>query len=334
MTDFLIIRNKCDRATEYTNWIGEGMKAFLEAKGHSVVDLSDADASPEKVDQWLKFEDKKTKKAVIALDHGSVSKFYGEKNSDIAAVINLSNAEQLTKMLHVYTLACSTNANNGLGETAIARGCFSWLGYTEPVYAMKSQSFKDCIWSYVEAMTEGKTMEQCQQALYDAYAARKDQSFVYQYNQDRLLLRKHCCNMTINSHNREILSQKIGMQACNHSYVCAERGGLEPLIANRQWIQGWETFIMVHLGNQMVALQGCNGKYVCAEEAGSKPLIANRDQIRSWERFKYIDLGNGMFALAACNGKYVCAENYGKLPLIANRTKIDKWETFVLCPIE
>ena len=55
MADLLIIRNKCDIATEYTNWIGEGMKTYLEEKGHSVTDLSDAEASPEKVDEWLKY---------------------------------------------------------------------------------------------------------------------------------------------------------------------------------------------------------------------------------------------------------------------------------------
>jgi hypothetical protein len=202
MADFLIIRNKFDTATEYTNWIGEGMKAYLESKGHSVTDLSDADASPEKVEEWLKYDNKKTVKAVIALDHGSKDVFWGEKNGGAAQVINKANAEQLTKKLQVYTLACSTNADGGLGATAINKGCFSWLGYKEPVYAAKSQSFKDCIWSYMIAMAEAKTMEQCEQALKKAYQDRTGQSFIYQYNLDRLLLRKSASNMTINSHNR------------------------------------------------------------------------------------------------------------------------------------
>ncbi len=202
MVDILIIRNKCDTATNYTNWIGDGMKSYLESKGHSVTDLSDADASPEKVEEWLKYDNNKTMKAVIALDHGSNDIFWGEKNGNIAQVINLGNVEQLTKKLHFYTLACSTNADGGLGETAIQKGCFSWLGYKEPVYAMKSQSFKDCIWSYMESMAEGKTMEQCEAALKQAYASRTSESFVYQYNLDRLLLRKSSNNMTVNSHNR------------------------------------------------------------------------------------------------------------------------------------
>jgi hypothetical protein len=202
MADILIIRNKCDQATEYTNWIGEGMKDFLEGKGHSVMDLSDADASPAKVAEWLGYDAKKTVKALIALDHGSKDAFWGEQNNQLAAVITLANAEDLTKSLQVYTLACSTNANGGLGETAIKKGCFSWLGYTEPVYAAKSTSFKECIWSYMEAMAAGKTIEECEEELRKAYKSRTGQSFIYQYNLDRLLLRKRENNMTINSHNR------------------------------------------------------------------------------------------------------------------------------------
>jgi stress-induced morphogen len=200
--DFLIIRNKCDRATEYTNWIGEGMKEYLENKEYTVTDLSDANASPEKVREWLRYDKKKTRKAVIALDHGSTDAFWGEKNGQRAQVINLANCEELTKKLHVYTLACSTNAIGGLGDTAIKKGCLSWLGYTEPVYAAKSSLFKQCIWSYVEAMAKGKTVEECEQALRNAYRARRDHSFIYQYNLDRLLLRKSGNDVTINSSNR------------------------------------------------------------------------------------------------------------------------------------
>jgi hypothetical protein len=202
MVDFLIIRNKCDAATEYTNWIGEGMKQYLESKGHSVEDLSDTEASPEKVKDWLSCNNPKTMKAVIALDHGSDDAFWGEKTGKLAQVINTANVAELGKDLHVYTLACSTNADSGLGQKAIETGCFSWLGYTEPVYAANSQKFKDCIWSYMIAMAEGKTIEECENALRNAYLSCKNESFIYQYNLDRMLLRKSQNEMTINSHNR------------------------------------------------------------------------------------------------------------------------------------
>jgi hypothetical protein len=174
----------------------------LEGKGFSVTDLSDFDASPEKVEEWLKYDNMKTMKVVIALDHGSPNAFSGEKNNALAQVINLANAEELTKKLQIYTLACSTNADNGLGQNAVEKGCFSWLGYKEPVYAKKGQSFKDCIWSYIKAMAEGKTMEECETVLKKAYQDRTNESFIYQYNLDRMLLRKNQNNMTINSHNR------------------------------------------------------------------------------------------------------------------------------------
>jgi hypothetical protein len=202
MVDFLIIRNKCDTATEYTNWIGEGMKQYLESKGHSVADLSDAEASPEKVKEWLSNDNRKTMKAVIALDHGSNDAFWGEKDGILARVINMTNVTELGKKLHVYTLACSTNADGGLGERAIDTGCFSWLGYKEPVYAANSQKFKDCIWSYMVAMAEGKTIEECEDVLRNAYLSCKNESFIYQYNLDRMLLRKSQNDMTIQSHNR------------------------------------------------------------------------------------------------------------------------------------
>ena len=207
MADILIIRNKCDNATVSTNWIGEGMKAYLESKGHTVTDLSDAQASPENVNHWLNYSSKRTKKAVIALDHGSCEAFFGEKNNRPAQVITKTNAEEMTKELHVYTLACSTNGNNCVGQTAVEKCCYSWLGYTEVVYTMGKpnrpyQPFKDCIWSYMEAMAEGKTMEECEAALREAYENRKHLSPVFGHNLARLLLRKKQKGMTINSHNR------------------------------------------------------------------------------------------------------------------------------------
>jgi hypothetical protein len=212
MTDILIIRNKCDTATDYTNWVGDGLKSYLEGKGHTVTDLSDAQATPENVDHWLNYTDSRTKKLVIALDHGSCQAFYGEKNNSCVPVITLSNVQSMTKELHVYTLACSTNGNNCIGQKAIQSGCYSWLGYITPVYAMKYVPFKECIWSYIEALADGKTLEQAEAALRKAYEDRKSLSFVFGYNLDRLLLRKSQSNMTINSHNRGAkwqMNQKI-----------------------------------------------------------------------------------------------------------------------------
>lgn len=201
--DILIIRNNCDPATSSTNWIGEGLKSHLEGKGFSVTDLSDAQASPANVTNWLKYNNKKTKKLVIALDHGSCSAFYGELSNNPVPVIDKNNAEDLTKDLHVYTFACATNGNNCVGQTVIEKGCNSWLGYTEPVYVIHHQSLKDCIWSYIDALADGKTLEQAESILKQAYKDRFSIHWIFKYNLDRLLLRKKTIsNMTINTYNR------------------------------------------------------------------------------------------------------------------------------------
>ncbi|AFL75563.1 hypothetical protein [Thiocystis violascens] len=127
--DILIIRNKADAATIGTHAIGDGLKSHLESKGFSVTDLSDEQASPENVNLWLSSNPIQTKKLVVALDHGSCTAFYGEKNGEVTAVITQSNCEDLTKQLHVYTFACLTNGDNCVGQTAISKGCYSWLGY-------------------------------------------------------------------------------------------------------------------------------------------------------------------------------------------------------------
>lgn len=237
MNDILFIRNKCDQATEYTHWIGNGLKAFIESKGHTVTELSDAQATPENVSYWLSYNNARVKKAIIAFDHGSNDAFYGEKNNQCTAVITKNNVEDLTKGLHVYTYACSTNVNNGLGQTAIAKGCRSWLGYTEPVYVLGNyQPLKDCIWSYIIAMVDGKTMEQCEAALRKAYSDRKNLHWVFNYNLQRLLLRKKQNNTNINQHYRVVTfnNKKItGLWAYgphkNNAYVYVQGMGWKKL---------------------------------------------------------------------------------------------------------
>ncbi len=125
--------------------------------------------------------------------------------------------------------------------------------------------------------------------------------------------------------------KNVGVRACNGKYVCADKAGARPLIANRNWIRGWETFKLFDLRNGNVALQACNNKIVCAESAGKKALIASRDWIRGWETFNFKSLADNKFGLKAVNGKYVCAEDAGMEPLIANRDWLRGWETFRLC---
>jgi hypothetical protein len=204
MVDILIIRNNCDEVSKYTNWFGKGLKEYLESKGFSVVDLSDADASPENVSYWLDNVSKRVTKAVIAFDHGSNDAFWGEKNNQLAAVIDTNNVANLASGIHVYTFACSTNANDGVGQKAVESGCYSWLGYIEPAWILLSeyQPLKDCVWSYIVAMVEGKTMEECEATLVQAYKDRESLHWIFKTNRELLLLRKSQEGMKINTHNR------------------------------------------------------------------------------------------------------------------------------------
>jgi len=204
MVDILIIRNNADEVTKWTNWLGDGLQQYLESKGFSVKDLSDADASPENVSAWLNLASQNVTKAVIAFDHGSNDIFWGEKNGALTPVIDKSNAANLAKELHIYTFACLTNAANGLGQFAIQNGCNSWLGYTEPAWIFLSayQPLKDCVWSYIKALAEGKTIEECEAALIQAYKDRINLHWVFKENLRMLLLRKSQNGMRINTHNR------------------------------------------------------------------------------------------------------------------------------------
>jgi hypothetical protein len=208
MADILIIRNNCDPATFGTYHIGEGLLVFFQGKGHTVTELADAQATPANVQFWLNTPPIRTAKLVVALDHGSNTAFFGELNNKAEPVITTANVQNLTKGLHVYTFACSTNANNGLGQTAINKGTYSWLGYTEPVYVFTDpntalfKKLKEVIWSYLAKLADGFTLETAEKALRDAYAACKNDAPLFSYNLQRLLLRKQAAGMTIHSHNR------------------------------------------------------------------------------------------------------------------------------------
>ncbi len=129
------------------------------------------------------------------------------------------------------------------------------------------------------------------------------------------------------------IARYIAFRAYNGQHTCAEGGGGQALVANRNWIQAWETFGLVDLGNNKVALRAYNGQYVCAEGGGGQTLIANRDWIGAWETFTLIDLGNNNVALRAYNGQHVCAEGGGGQLLVANRNWVQAWETFGLISV-
>jgi hypothetical protein len=60
------------------------------------------------------------------------------------------------------------------------------------------------------------------------------------------------------------------------------------LIANRDKIGSFETFLVVDAGSGKSALKCIgNNKYVCAEKAGGASLAANRSRVGGWESYTY-----------------------------------------------
>jgi hypothetical protein len=120
----------------------------------------------------------------------------------------MANVKDLAQGLHVYTFACSTCANGGVGEKAINEGTLSWLGYIVPVYVFTDpnsalfKSLKEVIWSFITKLADGFTLETAEKALRDAYAAHNSDHYVFGFNLSKLLLRKKATGMTIHSHNR------------------------------------------------------------------------------------------------------------------------------------
>jgi len=218
--DILIIRNNCDPATAVSNWLGEGLKDHLVEKGYSVKDLNGPDASRQNVENWLNISDSKTKKLVIGFDHGNNDNFFGEFDGQVSPVIDQLNVARLGKRIHVYTFACSTNIDQGLGQSAINNKCYSWLGYTNVIWGMQDETFKQCIWSYIDAFTDGKTLNEAERALRESYQRNINRHPTYRHNLDLLRLRtfENRANMTINMGRCELITDPNKIEI-GHNYI-------------------------------------------------------------------------------------------------------------------
>jgi hypothetical protein len=119
----------------------------------------------------------------------------------------------------------------------------------------------------------------------------------------------------------------------NGKYVAAESGGQLPLIANRDAVNGWETFDLQYAGENSFSIRArANGLFVTLDSRGQ--LIARDESPSSLDRFQFIDVGQGYVALrSAVTQKFVSAESGGQAPLIANRDAALGWEQFTLLQI-
>lgn len=127
--------------------------------------------------------------------------------------------------------------------------------------------------------------------------------------------------------------RKVALQAYNGQYLCAENGGADQLVANREDIGEWETFILVDLGKGLVALRGNNGDYVSVY-GDEKKVYVDNNQINKWNTFQLITMDNNKIALKTHNKKYLCAENGGGREVVADRTQVGDWESFKLIELD
>ena len=73
---------------------------------------------------------------------------------------------------------------------------------------------------------------------------------------------------------------KVHLRANNGQFVCAEGGGLGPVVANRDRPLEWETFVLGDINEgplnsgDNVTIRSVNGFYMCAENGGGGEVIA------------------------------------------------------------
>lgn len=125
-------------------------------------------------------------------------------------------------------------------------------------------------------------------------------------------------------------TQMVALRTHNGSYVCAEGGGADALVANRPAIGPWETFSFVWTADDRAAIVAINGKYVTEITAFpiAGVLAAAADAIGPQESFRVIWHPDDRITLQAPSGSYVCAEGGGGGAFVANRPAIGDWEKF------
>lgn len=117
----------------------------------------------------------------------------------------------------------------------------------------------------------------------------------------------------------------------NGTFVSAENGGADALVANRDTAGHWERFKIIQNSDGTVSfLSMSNIKYVQADLNNGGRLIASATYPSTWEKFTREDLGGGLVAFkSVANGKYVSADLNNGGVLSANRNAVGgAWEQF------
>lgn len=133
-----------------------------------------------------------------------------------------------------------------------------------------------------------------------------------------------------NDYNKTWSSLKAN---ANGTFVSAENGGADSLVANRDTAGHWERFKIIQNSDGTVSLLSMsNIKYVQADLNNGGRLIASATYPSTWEKFTREDLGGGLVAFkSVANGKYVSADLNNGGVLYANRNAVGgAWEQFIV----
>ena len=129
----------------------------------------------------------------------------------------------------------------------------------------------------------------------------------------------------------------------NNLYVCAENGGANPLISNRdtafQGDDSWEAFTFIkHTDGTFSIISLANGKYVSGLTTGISYfdyLHADQDTSRNYTRYILTQNKDTSYSFrSTMNLKYVSASNLGFNPLLANQDSVGDYESFYIEPFQ
>lgn len=133
--------------------------------------------------------------------------------------------------------------------------------------------------------------------------------------------------------------QDIGLRArVNWKLVCAENGGKEPLVSDRDNKGPWESFTIETVEQlsdepdapvrSKVRIKACNGRYLTPDMNADKKglLVATVENPTDAETFEMQE--SDAVVLKASNGMYVQASDSGSGPLVAWAAEAGWWESF------
>lgn len=146
----------------------------------------------------------------------------------------------------------------------------------------------------------------------------------------RLLEHEKTRNSYLLKHvKRAAPSSFISIKAANNKYVCADWEYETNLVASKNDVGLWETFIFYGLGNNRCHLRSFEYFFLSAELHDACQLTANRSQAQNWETFTIIQLDSSFVAFKADNGKYWTL-NTSDLRIYAKADTIGPQERFII----